>query len=162
MTPKVMNRKVEMSKSKSLEVISLSIENLNECLTLDQIALKGLWSKNQWKEELSGSHKICLGIFDDLNIIAFGCANVVIDELHLTTIAVHPRYRRLGLASKVLTNMFIKAIQTNCRTATLEVKSDNSAAIALYKNLGFITTGCRRNYYKDGGDALIQWKLLTF
>ena len=156
-----MHRKGEISKGTSMEVISLSIENLNECIALDEIALKGLWSKEQWRDELSRPHKICLGIFECINIVALGCGNVVVDELHLTTIAVHPSHRRQGLATKILSKLFIKAIQANCTKATLEVKSDNSSAIALYESLGFATTGCRHNYYKDGGDALIQWKILV-
>ena len=155
-----MNRKGVTAKATSSEVISLTLENLNGCLALDEIALKGLWSKNQWEKELSDPHKLCLGISESSKIIALGCGYVVLDELHLTVIAVHPKYRRQGLAKKVISNLFIKAIQRNCAKATLEVKSDNSEAIALYKSFGFITAGNRPKYYKNGSDALIQWKSL--
>ena len=156
-----MNRKAVTSKEKTSEVISLTLENLNDCLALDEIALKGLWSKNQWRNELSEPHKLCLGIFECSKIIALGCAHVVIDELHLTAIAVHPKYRRRGFAKKILSSLFLKAIEANCTRATLEVKSDNLKAIDLYSSFGFTTTGCRSNYYKNGADALIQWKSLN-
>ena len=156
-----MNRKGVTSTGRSAEVISLSLENLNDCLALDEIALKGLWTKNQWRKELSDSHKLCLGIFEYSKIIALGCGHVVLDEFHLTAVAVHPKYRRRGLATKIISNLFIKAIQANCTKSTLEVQSDNSKAIALYDSIGFITAGSRPKYYKNGADALIQWRSLN-
>ena len=156
-----MNRKEVTSKEESSKVISLTLENLNDCLALDEIALKGLWSKNQWRNELSESQKLCLGIFESSKLIALGCGHVVLDELHLTAIAVHPKFRRRGLAKKILSSLFLKAIRANCTRATLEVKSDNLKAIGLYSSFGFITTGCRTNYYKDGTDAFIQWRSLN-
>ena len=141
-----------------LEVISLNQENLNACLKLDEIALKGLWNKSQWEKELSESQRLCLGIFDCSNLIAIGCGWIVVDELHLTAIAVHPKHRCRGLAKEVLSNLFKKAHQKGCTRVTLEVKSNNSAALCLYKSCGFKTAGYRSNYYKDGSEAIIQWR----
>ena len=155
-----MNEQDLKSKKSSSDVITLNLENLNACMELDQIALKGLWSKQQWEKELSESQRLCLGIFDSSNLIAFSCGWIVIDELHLTSIAVHPNHRRLGLAKSVLSNLFLQAANAGCKRVTLEVKSKNKAALALYKCCGFKTTGFRRNYYKNGSNALIQWKSL--
>jgi len=155
-----MNKKDLKAKGTSARVISLSLENLNACMKLDQIALKGLWSKQQWEKELSDSQRLCLGVFDSKNLIAFGCAWIVVDELHLTAIAVHPHHRRIGLAQIVLSSLFLKASNAGCERATLEVKSTNKAALALYKSSGFKTAGYRPNYYKNGSDALIQWRSL--
>ena len=117
--------------------------------------------KNQWRKELSDSRKLCLGIIEYSKIIALGCGHIVLDELHLTAIAVHPKYRRRGLATKVISDLLKKANQANCTKATLEVRSDNPEAIALYTSFGFITAGRRRKYYKNGADALIQWRSLN-
>ena len=157
----VMKEKDLKSKGKTLEVISLSLEDLNDCLKLDAIALKGLWSKTQWENELSDSQRICLGIFDSSKLIALTCGWIIVDELHLTAVAVHPNYRRRGVAQTILGNLFIKAIRKGCNQATLEVKSNEPAALALYKTCGFTTTGRRSNYYTNGSDALIQWKPLN-
>ncbi len=143
-----------------LQVISLNPKNLNDCIKLDQIALKGLWSKSQWIKELSDSKRLCLGIVNGSNLIALGCGWIVVDELHITAIAVHPKYRRRGLAKTLLSSLFSKALAKGCTRATLEVKSDEPEALALYKSCGFKTAGCRNNYYKNGADALIQWRSL--
>ena len=76
----------------------------------DQLALKGLWNKNQWEKELSDSQRLCNGIFDTSNLIALGCGWIVGDELHLTAIAVHPKHRRRGLAQTIISSLFIKQI----------------------------------------------------
>ena len=148
-------------ESLSMEVISLNSEDLNSCLELDGIALKGLWSKDQWEKELSDSRRLCLGIFDSSKLIALGCGWIIVDELHLTAVAVHPKHRRLGLAQLILSNLFIKALNRGCDRVTLEVKSDDDAALGLYKSCGFKTAGYRRNYYKIGTDAFIQWRSLN-
>ena len=150
------------SKGASWKLRSLNIHNLHSCIHLDQIALKGLWSKQQWEKELSDSKRLCIGGFKSSNLIAFACSWIVIDELHLTAIAVHPFYRRVGLGKIVLLNLFQKASTQGCKRATLEVETSNKAALALYKSCGFKTTGCRHNYYKNGSDALIQWRPLSF
>ena len=149
-------------KRDSWQVSSLSLRDAHSCIKLDQIALKGLWSKKQWEKELSDSKRLCIGVFDSSNLIAFCCSWIVIDELHLTAIAVHPLHRRLGLGKVLLSNLFQKASTQSCKRATLEVESSNRAALALYQSCGFITAGCRHNYYKNGSDALIQWRSLGF
>ncbi|WP_320668025.1 ribosomal protein S18-alanine N-acetyltransferase [Prochlorococcus sp. MIT 1307] len=156
-----MKEKFLKSKSSSYEVISLSLKNLSACLKLDEIALKGLWSKKQWEKELADSKRLCLGILDFTNLIAFGCGWVIVDELHLTAIAVHPKYRQKGLGRIVLTHLFQEAIHRGCNRSTLEVRSNNNAALALYKSCGFKTEGYRQSYYKNGTDALIQWRSLN-
>ena len=157
-----MTKKDLTNKRASWKVSSLRLEDLDSCIKLDQITLKGLWSKQQWEKELSDSKRLCIGIFENSNLIALGCGWIVTDELHLTAIAVHPLHRRLGLGKILLSSIFHKASAEGCRRATLEVKSSNREALALYQSCGFITAGCRRNYYKNGSDALIQWKSLIF
>ncbi len=155
-----MRKKDLNSKKASWKINSLNVKNVHSCIKLDQIALKGLWSKEQWEKELSDSKRLCIGVFESSNLIAFGCGWIVIDEVHLTAIAVHPLHRRLGIGKVLLSSLFQKASAQGCRRATLEVKSSNTAALALYQSCGFITAGCRHNYYQNGSDALIQWKAL--
>jgi len=144
-----------------MEVTSLNSKNLNSCFELDEIALKGLWSKDQWDKELSDSRRLCLGIFSSSKLIALGCGWIVVDEFHITAVAVHPNHRRRGLAQLILSSLFIQALNKGCTRVTLEVKSDDDAALGLYKSCGFRTAGYRRNYYKNGTDALIQWRSLN-
>ena len=143
-----------------LEVISLGVKHLDVCIELDNLALNGLWNRDQWKKELEESQRLCLGILDESKLIAIACGWLVVDELQLTAIAVHPEHRRKGLARQVLLMLLLKASGQGKIRATLEVARDNSSALALYKSFGFQTTGCRKSYYRNGSAAIFQWRCL--
>ena len=81
----------------------------------------------------------------------------VADELHITAVAVDPSVRRRGHGKRLLSALLQQARQQGAIHATLEVGSNNLAAIALYANGGFQSAGTRFKYYSDGSDALIQW-----
>ncbi|MGB1622781.1 MAG: GNAT family N-acetyltransferase, partial [Synechococcus sp.] len=64
---------------------------------------------------------------------------------------------RQGHATAVLAALLQRARQEGASHATLDVASGNNSALALYSRFGFRTAGCRKGYYQDGRDALIQW-----
>ena len=141
----------------NLKIIQLGIMHLNKCLDLDRKSLNGLWSKSQWERELTDPKRICLGIIEleSKKLLGLCSAWLVIDELHITFIAVHPRHQRKGLGRLLLSDLIVrsKSLQTN--RIHLEVKNNNEPAKAFYKSMGFKTVGNRSNFYKDGSDALL-------
>jgi ribosomal-protein-alanine N-acetyltransferase len=83
---------------------------------------------------------------------------LMVDEAHITTIAVHPKLRGQGLGELLLVAMFDIAEAINARWLTLEVRVTNYVAQRLYRKYGFSEHGVRRRYYSDNGeDALIMW-----
>ena len=133
---------------------------LQACLCLDQAALGGLWSSDQWLKELEDDRRICLGVPDGDALLGVACGWLVMDELHITLVATDPRHRRQGLGLSLLQELLQRARQAGAVHATLEVASDNQAAVNLYSRCGFRSAGCRKGYYRDGRDALIQWRRL--
>ena len=131
--------------------------HLNECVDLDQKSLNGLWSKSQWERELTDSKRICLGIIEleTKKLIGLCSSWLVIDEIHITFIAVHPRHKRKGLGRILLSNLIKRSKSLHTNHIHLEVKNNNEPAKAFYKSMGFKTVGNRSNFYKDGSDALI-------
>lgn len=127
------------------------------CRQLDLDAMDGLWSEAQWRAELEDSTRLVLGWRQGDSLVALACGQAIVDDFHVSAIAIHPHWRRRGLARRLLTELLEQARRGGCRRATLEVESDNTAALALYGRLGFETRGVRRAYYRSGGDALIQW-----
>lgn len=82
---------------------------------------------------------------------------VIIDELHIATIAVHPDYRRMGIGRKLLIRGLQAGIARGTRMAYLEVRRSNQAAQAMYQELGFVVDGVRPGYYQDNQeDALLM------
>jgi ribosomal-protein-alanine N-acetyltransferase len=101
------------------------------------------------------------------NLLGLGCYWAILDEAHITVLAVDPRYQRRGLGQWLLTNLLVDAcdgqglaLEDNraLTRATLEVRPSNSRALVLYESFGFETLGRRRRYYADGEDALILWQ----
>ncbi len=141
----------------SLTIIQLGIMHLNDCMDLDQKALNGLWSKSQWKKELTDPKRICLGIIEleTKKLLGLSSAWLVIDELQITFLAVHPLYQRKGLGKFLLSDLIKRSKLLKTNHIHLEVKDNNESAKAFYKIMGFKTVGFRSNFYKDGSDALI-------
>ncbi len=140
-----------------LKIIQLEIIHLNDCVELDQKSLNGLWTRSQWERELTDPKRICIGVIEleTKKIIGLCCAWLVIDELHITVIAVHPIHRRKGLGRFLLSDLIIRSESLQTNHILLEVKENNEPAKAFYKSMGFKTVGNRSNFYKDGSDALI-------
>ena len=135
----------------------LGPDDLSGCLQLDRIALKGLWTKQQWERELSDNSRLVMGIdAEDHSLIALASAWLVVDELQITAVAVDPTHQRCGFGARVLQAVMDRAAALGAISATLEVASTNAVARAFYAQCGFSTTGCRSSYYSNGDDALLQ------
>lgn len=143
------------------EPVVLGPQDLRACLQLDQSALDGLWNAEQWRSELSEPGRLCVGLQAGDELVALASGWLVADELQINAVAVAPQRQRLGLGTQVLEALLSAAMSAGARRATLEVARCNTAALSLYRRCGFTTHGCRRGYYSDGRDALIQWKELV-
>lgn len=136
---------------------SLGPADLKECLALDRRALGGLWSEAQWQRELAEPNRPGLGLWGEAGLQAMACGWLILDELHITVVAVDPACRRRGLGRGVLAGLLAHGRVAGARHATLEVAAPNGAARGLYAAVGFQEAGIRRAYYRNGDDALIQW-----
>jgi len=145
----------------ALRLAELTRLDLAACLALDRASLGGLWSEAQWLRELEEERRPGMGLFrgDDLRALATGW--LVLDELHITAVAVAPVWRRRGLGARVLMALLRRSLELGAERATLEVAASNRAARGLYAALGFREAGIRHRYYSNGDDALIQWMNLT-
>ncbi|MEB3332034.1 MAG: GNAT family N-acetyltransferase [Synechococcaceae cyanobacterium] len=144
----------------------LAAADLGACRRLDGQALGGFWSEAQWASELAEPSRGGMGLWlaaasgAEPLLIAMACGWLIVDELHITLVAVDPARRRRGFGRRVLAALLERAAGRGAARATLEVAVGNGAALALYEGLGFSTAGVRRGYYRDGSDALIQWRPL--
>ena len=147
----------------NLTTIQLGELHLNSCLELDQISLKGLWSKSQWQKELTDPKRICIGVLEleTQKLLGLCSAWLVIDELHITCIAVHPIHQRKGLGKFLMSDLIKRTNSLITNQIYLEVKDTNEPAKAFYKTMGFKSVGNRPNFYKDGSNALIFTKQLN-
>lgn len=90
--------------------------------------------------------------------VAYCACWLIVDELHVNSLAVAASWRRQGLATDLWQAVMLDAMRDGARSATLEVRESNQAARALYERLGFRVEAVRRNYYQGPReDALILW-----
>lgn len=141
----------------SIDLCDLAADDLEDCLSLDRLSLGGLWSAQQWRTELQEPDRPVVGLRQGQLLLAMASGWLVLDELHITAVAVRPEYLRQGFGRMVLGLLLQRGYDLGARRATLEVERANTAARALYDGFGFQEAGVRRAYYRNGEDALIQW-----
>jgi len=91
-------------------------------------------------------------------LVGYGGFWLILDESHITTIAVVPNYWRKGISEKLLQEMINSGYAKKAKWFTLEVRASNIAAQNLYYKYGFKSLGLRKKYYQDNEeDALIMW-----
>ncbi len=95
---------------------------------------------------------------DDAPIVGYGGLWLMVDEAHVTSVAVRPEFRGRGLGQLLMLTLFDIAQQRDARWVTLEVRHSNTGAQNLYKKLGFHEAGVRPRYYTDNNeDAVVMW-----
>ncbi|MHC0064014.1 ribosomal protein S18-alanine N-acetyltransferase [Nostoc sp. UIC 10890] len=147
--------------SLDLEIKLLTAEHLSALLELDQACFGGLWTMEGYQRELDSPNSDLLGLFSPVSnsmLLGMGCFWSILDEAHITILAVHPQYHRQGMGAALLYALIKTACDRKMERATLEVRASNLGAISLYQKFGFKTAGRRRRYYQDNDeDALILW-----
>lgn len=130
--------------------------HLTEILAIEQTSFSDPWSEVMFRQELAeDSGKIALVLRLDSQIIGYGIGWMVLDEFHLGNLAVKPLLKGRGYGSMILRRMIEAVKEKGCRTATLEVRASNTAAIKLYRKFNFKEIALRRKYYQDE-DALVM------
>lgn len=137
---------------------NLAEEDLDEIMEIEQLSFTTPWSKYAFIHEIEFPNSVFDVIKMDGKVVGYGGFWHIVDEAHISNIAVHPRYRRRGLGRKMLTHLLEQAVERGANKATLEVRRSNIAAQRLYDSFGFELIAVRKNYYVDEGeDALIMW-----
>ena len=127
--------------------------DLPAAMEIDSLCLPRPWSEVVWREELESPFGLYLILEEGGEIFGQIGVRHVLDELHITTLAIRPERRRRGHA-RALVNAALAAFP-EARRVHLEVRPSNAAARELYEAMGFSTTGLRRRYYGDE-DALLM------
>ena len=142
----------------------LCIKRMNErdidlCYELDSNTIS-LWSKNQWSNEFKKEGLKVFGVLVSNLVVGICVLHVVLDEAQINFFVVSPKYRKKGFGSYLMSFLIKKCEELNLTKLFLEVSSTNATAIKFYSHFDFYTIGIRKNYYKDGSDALLKEKKL--
>ena len=127
---------------------------------LDRICFTVPWSLESFEQELTVNDKAIYIVAEiDGQLAGYAGMWQILDEGHITNVAVSPEHRRQGIAAAVLTALIAEGGRRGIRAFTLEVRASNVAAQELYRGFGFQTAGIRPGYYEDNKEAaLIMWR----
>ncbi|RJP73153.1 MAG: ribosomal-protein-alanine N-acetyltransferase [Candidatus Abyssobacteria bacterium SURF_17] len=135
----------------------LAAEHLDEVLDIERQSFKTPWSKFAFLHEMQFEKSVFKVLKIDSRVIGYGGFWLVLDEAHISNIAIHPEFRRRGLGRKLLINLLVDAVSRGATKASLEVRRSNVAAQRLYEGFGFAVVSVRKRYYVDENeDALIM------
>jgi [ribosomal protein S18]-alanine N-acetyltransferase len=144
-----------------IDIRRLALQDLDAIERIENAVYPTPWSRSMFAGELAKPSSLSIGGFDPDSgrLIAYLIVSRYVDAWHIMNLAVHPGWRRAGVASRLLDELFMLTSGDERRGYTLEVRVSNTSAIALYEGFGFETSGIRRGYYTDNReDALIMWK----
>ena len=143
----------------------ISIKQINEnymdlCFELDSNTIS-LWSKKQWANEFKKDGTKIFGLLITNLVIGICVFQVVLDEAQINYFVVNNKYRKKGFGSYLMSYLIKKCEKLNLKKILLEVSHGYVTAEKFYSRFDFSTVGIRKNYYKDGSQALLKEKKLT-
>jgi ribosomal-protein-alanine N-acetyltransferase len=141
-----------------LTIRPMAVADLDAVQGIEHASFTTPWPPQAYRQELESNrlaHYLVGQLGDD--VVAYGGIWLMVDEAHITTVAVHPAFRRRRIGERLLLAMLDVSLDRHANEATLEVRLSNLAARRLYEKYGFRPVGIRPRYYSDNQeDALIM------
>lgn len=147
-----------MAVSVPLIVDEMRRSDIDAVHEIERLSFSTPWPSYAFEQELATNRMArYLVVRRDGRLVGFAGLWLMADEAHITTFAVHPSWRRQGVAHRLMVSLLELSRQIGAQRMTLEVRVSNQPAQALYRRFGFVTVGRRPRYYTDDGeDALIM------
>jgi len=138
----------------------INMQDIDGILNVENRCFGIPWSRESFEYEIEENEKARYVVAQyNGNIIGYVGLWKILDEGHITNVAVLKQFRKMGIATLMLNKLFKEAKEEGINSFTLEVGKTNAIAISLYEKFGFKISGLRKGYYKNtNDDALIMWK----
>ena len=137
----------------------MKAEHVPQVARLEKICFADPWSEMSIAHELESIWSYWLVAVDGETVAGYIGSQSSIDESDIMNVAVHPDYRRQGVAENLINNLITDLNARGSRALMLEVRASNVAAQALYGKMGFQVIGKRKGYYAGNEDAVIMEKI---
>jgi len=153
-------------KSMEYTLRPMTIEDIPQIVAIEKKSFPTPWSSYAFSCELCDNefahYLVVISSSQPATVLGYGGMWIIIDEAHITNIAVAPAYRGKSLGKMLMSGLIKLAREKKARRMTLEVRVSNKIAQALYARMGFTPAGIRPGYYADTNeDALIMWKEIS-
>ena len=137
----------------------LDYKDFELCYEIDSDTIC-LWTKKQWEIEFKKRGVKGVAILLDREIIGIYVVQIIIDEAQLNFFSIKQKYRRKGYGGFLMKNLIKQCEKLSLKRIFLEVSDTNLVADIFYNKFKFLTIGTRKNYYKNGSDAVLKEKIL--
>ena len=137
----------------------MTSEDIDDVLVIEELCFEDPWSREAFESEMSGLNPCVyfVAVQED-RICGYMGVWHILDEGHITNVAVHPEYRGQGIGRMLVETSISDGMSKGIEAFTLEVRKSNDTAQELYKKCGFESVGIRKRYYANNEDALIMWR----
>ena len=146
-----------------IEIQKMTDAHVVQVADIEKLCFSDPWSEKSVASELNNPLSLWLVACSHATVAGYVGSQSVGDEADMMNVAVHPDFRRRGIAQKLVTELIKALSEKGVKSLALEVRESNAPAIALYKQLGFQQVGLRPNYYRNPKEnALImrkEWSL---
>ena len=146
-----------------IKIVNMEGVHVPQVAALEKLCFSDPWSENSVASELNNPLSFWLVALEGDRVVGYVGSQTVVGETDMMNVAVHPDFRRRGVAEALILALVeeLKVMDSHC--LTLEVRASNAPAIALYEKMGFSQIGLRKNYYRNPReDALIlrkEWEI---
>ncbi|HIS55716.1 MAG TPA: ribosomal protein S18-alanine N-acetyltransferase [Candidatus Fimimorpha excrementavium] len=141
-----------------MKIERMTAEDVPKVARLEQLVFSEPWSENSLEESRRRPEYLFLVARENDAVVGYAGMYQVQEEGNITNVAVAPDFWKQGIGNTLVKTLICEAAKRHIREMTLEVRVSNRAAIRLYERNGFVSEGCRKNYYgKPKEDALIMW-----
>ena len=146
-----------------MKIEIMNSSHVAQIANLEKLCFSDPWSENSIASELDNKLAFWLVATEADRVAGYIGSQTVMDETDMMNVAVHPDYRRKGIAEALVNTLVENLQKLGSHCLTLEVRASNTPAITLYEKLGFSEIGRRKNYYRNPReDALIlrkEWEI---
>lgn len=130
-----------------IQLVPMDRSHLAGVAELERLCFSTPWNEAMLEEELyNDTASFIVAEGEHGEVMGYAGLHVILDEGYIDNVAVHPSYRRKGIADRLL-GVFLRFGQANLSFLTLEVRPSNTAAVAFYEKNGFLEEGRRKDYY---------------
>ena len=129
----------------------MDTEHVPQIAQIEALCFHDPWSENSIASELGNRLSLWLVALDNQSVVGYVGSQTVLDQTDMMNIAVHPQYRKQGIASDLIGELCLQLKEQGSKGLLLEVRVSNEPAIGLYEKLGFHQIGCRKLLQKPKG-----------
>ncbi len=138
----------------------MTLADVEQVVAIDQVSFSLPWPQRSFHFELTDNPAARCWVAEvDRRIAAMLVGWLIVDEIHIATIATHPNFRQQGIGEKILALALQVAQEEGALGSFLEVRAGNTAALKMYYKFGYAESGRRTGYYKDNGEDAILMTL---